>query len=151
MPSPKIPVRSRTMEAQAEADMQHASPTGGQARTPESLRQRQRDRLSPRRGFAKTSRISSTVRDLAGAAKSGVVLAPAPQSRGAGNSNTGSPDLITRKKQDGLRKENSVSQRAPREGEDSKFEIAPDGSSAGKGGRHFTVANVGNNGRIYLR
>jgi hypothetical protein len=134
------------MEAQAEADM-HASPTG-QARTPESLRQRQRDRLSPRRGFAKTSRISSTARDLAGAAKNGVVLAPAPRSRGAGN--TGSPDF-TRKRQDGLRKENSVSQRAPREGEDSKFEIAPDGSSAGKGGRHFTVANVGNNGRIYLR
>ncbi|EFQ31155.1 RasGEF domain-containing protein [Colletotrichum graminicola] len=34
---------------------------------------------------------------------------------------------------------------------DDKFEIAPDGSSAGRDGRQFTVANVGNNGRIYLR
>ncbi|CAK7233243.1 Guanine nucleotide exchange factor lte1 [Sporothrix bragantina] len=32
-----------------------------------------------------------------------------------------------------------------------KWEIAPDGSSAGREGRQFTVANVGNNGRIYLR
>ncbi|WYZ37183.1 hypothetical protein EsH8_II_000689 [Colletotrichum jinshuiense] len=34
---------------------------------------------------------------------------------------------------------------------DDKFEIAPDGASAGRDGRQFTVANVGNNGRIYLR
>ncbi|CCF35954.1 RasGEF domain-containing protein [Colletotrichum higginsianum] len=34
---------------------------------------------------------------------------------------------------------------------DDKFEIAPDGGSAGREGRQFTVANVGNNGRIYLR
>ncbi|KAK2016338.1 RasGEF domain-containing protein [Colletotrichum eremochloae] len=34
---------------------------------------------------------------------------------------------------------------------DEKFDIAPDGSSAGRDGRQFTVANVGNNGRIYLR
>ncbi|CAK7229342.1 Guanine nucleotide exchange factor lte1 [Sporothrix curviconia] len=32
-----------------------------------------------------------------------------------------------------------------------KWEIAPDGASAGREGRQFTVANVGNNGRIYLR
>nr|AEQ61515.2 LteA [Epichloe gansuensis] len=30
-------------------------------------------------------------------------------------------------------------------------EVVPDGSSAGRKGRQFTVANVGNNGRIYLR
>ncbi|KAK2591483.1 Guanine nucleotide exchange factor lte1 [Conoideocrella luteorostrata] len=30
-------------------------------------------------------------------------------------------------------------------------DIAPDGSSAGREARQFTVANVGNNGRIYLR
>ncbi|KAI1076372.1 ras GEF [Whalleya microplaca] len=29
--------------------------------------------------------------------------------------------------------------------------IAPDGGSAGREGRHFTVANVGSNGQIYLR
>ncbi|TWU78880.1 Guanine nucleotide exchange factor lte1 [Metarhizium rileyi] len=32
-----------------------------------------------------------------------------------------------------------------------KWDIAPDGSSASREGRQFTVANVGNNGRIYLR
>ncbi|CAK7274327.1 Guanine nucleotide exchange factor lte1 [Sporothrix epigloea] len=32
-----------------------------------------------------------------------------------------------------------------------KTEIAPEGLSAGREGRQFTVANVGNNGRIYLR
>ena len=30
-------------------------------------------------------------------------------------------------------------------------EVAPDGLSGGREGRQFTVANVGNNGRIYLR
>ena len=32
-----------------------------------------------------------------------------------------------------------------------KGDIAPDGSSGGREGRQFTVSNVGNNGRIYLR
>ncbi|CAK7568553.1 MAG: Guanine nucleotide exchange factor lte1 [Sporothrix epigloea] len=32
-----------------------------------------------------------------------------------------------------------------------KTEIAPEGLSAGREGRQFTVANVGNNGRMYLR
>lgn len=31
------------------------------------------------------------------------------------------------------------------------WEVVPDGGSAGREGRQFTVANVGNNGRIYLR
>lgn len=35
--------------------------------------------------------------------------------------------------------------------EADKWEIAPDGHSAGREGRQFTVANVGNHGRIYLR
>ncbi|KAI5864394.1 ras GEF [Durotheca rogersii] len=32
-----------------------------------------------------------------------------------------------------------------------KWNITPDGGSAGREGRHFTVANVGNNGQIFLR
>ncbi|KAG5980306.1 hypothetical protein E4U55_004171 [Claviceps digitariae] len=41
---------------------------------------------------------------------------------------------------------------APRsENDTDAVEIAPDGSSAGREGRQFTVSNVGNNGRIYLR
>lgn len=34
---------------------------------------------------------------------------------------------------------------------DVKWDITPDGGSAGREGRQFTVANVGNNGKIYLR
>ncbi|KAI0381634.1 ras GEF [Hypomontagnella monticulosa] len=37
------------------------------------------------------------------------------------------------------------------ETEGEKWNIAPDGGSAGREGRHFTVANVGNNGQIFLR
>lgn len=33
----------------------------------------------------------------------------------------------------------------------SRYDITPDGGSAGREGRQFAVANVGNNGRIYLR
>ena len=35
--------------------------------------------------------------------------------------------------------------------ESEKWEVTPDGGSAGREGRQFAVANVGNNGRIYLR
>ncbi|KAJ6441819.1 low temperature essential 1, lte1 [Purpureocillium lavendulum] len=41
--------------------------------------------------------------------------------------------------------------RAGRETEADADEVAPDGTSAGREGRQFAVANVGNNGRIYLR
>lgn len=34
---------------------------------------------------------------------------------------------------------------------EKKWDITPDGGSAGREGRQFTVSNVGNNGRIYLR
>ncbi|KHO01823.1 Ras guanine nucleotide exchange factor [Metarhizium album ARSEF 1941] len=37
------------------------------------------------------------------------------------------------------------------ETEADRWDIAPDGGSAGREGRQFTVSNVGNNGRIYLR
>ncbi|KAI0182082.1 ras GEF [Hypoxylon sp. FL1284] len=40
---------------------------------------------------------------------------------------------------------------AKREADGEKWNITPDGGSAGREGRHFTVANVGNNGQIYLR
>jgi hypothetical protein len=119
-------------------------------RTPESLRQRQRDRMSPRGRFAKTTRISTTVKEIDGAPKHGITLAPAPQSKTIG---TRSPDLAKKKQllQEGLRKENSINRRARREADDLKFDITPDGGSAGREGRQFTVAKVGNNGKIYLR
>ncbi|EJT71906.1 guanine nucleotide exchange factor LTE1 [Gaeumannomyces tritici R3-111a-1] len=38
-----------------------------------------------------------------------------------------------------------------KDAENDRADITPDGGSASRGGRKFTVANVGNNGRIYLR
>lgn len=38
-----------------------------------------------------------------------------------------------------------------RDGESDGWDVAPDGASAGRQGRQFTVANVGNNGRLFLR
>lgn len=118
--------------------------------TPESLRQRQRDRLSPRGRFGKSgSKISTSVREVDGVPKSGITLSPAPRSKPTGNR---SAEVIRKKQmQDGLRKENSINRRAKREVEDMRNDVAPDGSSAGREGRQFTVAKVGNNGRIYLR
>lgn len=38
-----------------------------------------------------------------------------------------------------------------KEVDSEKWDITPDGGSAGREGRQFTVSNVGNNGKIYLR
>jgi len=117
--------------------------------TPESLRQRQRDRLSPRGRFPRPNRIETTVKEVDRLSKNGITLAPAPRTRPTG---TSSPELMRKKQlQEGLRKENSINRRARREAEDMKIDITPDGGSAGREGRQFTVAKVGNNGKIYLR
>ncbi|KAI3398503.1 hypothetical protein diail_9027 [Diaporthe ilicicola] len=48
--------------------------------------------------------------------------------------------------------EEKAPSRRPRKNSDvDKWDITPDGGSAGREGRQFTVANVANNGRIYLR
>jgi hypothetical protein len=104
--------------------------------------------MSPRGRFAKTTRISMTVKEIDGAPKNGITLAPTPRSQTIGNR---SPELAKKKQLEGLRKENSINRRARREAEDLKFDITPDGGSAGREGRQFTVAKVGNNGKIYLR
>lgn len=41
--------------------------------------------------------------------------------------------------------------REKRDGESDGWDLAPDGTSAGRQGRQFTVANVGNNGKLFLR
>ncbi|KAK1242148.1 hypothetical protein MKX07_000134 [Trichoderma sp. CBMAI-0711] len=38
-----------------------------------------------------------------------------------------------------------------RDAEKDRWDVAPDGASAGREGRQFTVANVGNNGKLFLR
>lgn len=45
----------------------------------------------------------------------------------------------------------SVEDLAARTRSQESKRISPDSGSLGRGGRHFTVGNVGNNGRIYLR
>lgn len=120
--------------------------------TPESLRQRQRDRLTPRGrcGKSGTSNTSTTVKEVNEGPKSVIALSPAPRLKPT--TGTRSAEALPKKQmQDGLRKENSIHRRAKREAEDMKSDIAPDGTSAGREGRQFTVAKVGNNGRIYLR
>lgn len=47
--------------------------------------------------------------------------------------------------------EKPASRRPRKNSENDKWDITPDGGSAGREGRQFTVSNVGNNGRIYLR
>lgn len=50
-----------------------------------------------------------------------------------------------------LSERRSHEEKKQREAETDRWDIAPDGSSAGREGRQFAVSNVGNNGRIYLR
>ncbi|KAK4098211.1 hypothetical protein N658DRAFT_432369 [Parathielavia hyrcaniae] len=49
--------------------------------------------------------------------------------------------------------EDNIAARRAKKGsqDEDKWDITPDGGSAGREGRQFAVANVGNNGRIYLR
>lgn len=126
-----------------------ASQPSSSAHTPESLRQRQRDRMSPRRPFGKADQAESTGRAVHGTLKHGNFMS---QQR-SNPTGTRSVEALRKKHvQEGMRKENSINRRAKREMQDGKSNnVAPDGSSAGREGRQFTVAKVGNNGRIYLR
>jgi hypothetical protein len=121
------------------------------ARSPESLRRRQRDRLSPRGKLVKNGRISTSVQVVEGdgLARPGITLGPAPRK----DNGHRKADLAKKKQmQEGLRSENSVNRKAKKEVDDVvKVDLTPDGGSAGREGRQFTVANVGNNGKIYLR
>ncbi|KAK2629943.1 hypothetical protein QTJ16_000763 [Diplocarpon rosae] len=119
--------------------------------THESLRQRQRDRLAPRgKPPPKLNPTETTVRELEGGqSQKNIALLPAPRSGLLGSRSSG----VDRQKhtRDGLGKEDSVSRRARRELDDPKPDITPDGGSAGRDGRQFTVGKVGHNGKIYLR
>ncbi|KAL3428194.1 RasGEF domain-containing protein [Phlyctema vagabunda] len=127
--------------------------SASQSTMAQSLRERQRDRLSPRGRLPKPGRISTTVREVdRSLPKNRITLSPAPAPRLKAATGKRTPDLIKKKQlEDGLRKENSISRRARKEAEDGKWDLTPEGGSAGREGRQFTVANVGNNGRIYLR
>jgi hypothetical protein len=117
--------------------------------SPERLRQRQRDRLAPRGRTSKEHRIATSVREVSIGRDTEVRLSPAPRSKVAGRI---SPEMNRKPRlQDDVRQENSAGTRGKGSRDEGKFNIAPDGTSAGREGRQFTVANVGNNGKIYLR
>jgi hypothetical protein len=117
--------------------------------TPDSIRQRQRDCLSPRGRLSKEHRIATTVREVQNAPNTAINLSPPPRAKGVGKN---SPDKNTKTKKDDMRQEDNMGGRAREMSEgELNVDITPDGGSAGREGRQFTVANVGNNGRIYLR
>lgn len=101
------------------------------------LRQRQRDRMSPRRPFAKAFQTNAASGRDAGTLKT-------PSSRTT-------EYWRKRQVQDGVQHDDHALRNKKSEAEDGKFNITPDGGSAGREGRQFTVSKVGNNGRIYLR
>ena len=74
---------------------------------------------------------------------------------GAVSKSQGNRALEYRKKQQaqlGLQMVDDKEKQHNRDGSDvGKFSIAPDGGSAGREGRQFTVAKVGNNGKIFMR
>jgi hypothetical protein len=55
--------------------------------------------------------------------------------------------VLERKSQE----EKATARRMRNNSDAERSDVAPDGGSAGREGRQFTVGNVGNNGRIYLR
>ena len=81
--------------------------------------------------------------------KTGVTVSLVASRRTVG---TRSPELVRRRQgQEGSHEANPVIRKAKKSLDEEKYDLTPEGSSAGREGRHFTVANVGNNGRIYLR
>lgn len=117
-------------------------------RSPESLRQRQRDRLSPKGRFATLNTISTTIKEVERQPNNNVLLLSAPKPRVTGKR---SPVQQKKLMQESSHNGNDAYRRVKKEVEDEKGSITPDGGSAGREGRQFTVAKVGNGGKIYLR
>ncbi|KAG4035080.1 hypothetical protein MFRU_002g04270 [Monilinia fructicola] len=130
------------VEAQAQASRPPV------VRSSESLRQRQRDRLSPRGRFATPNNLSTTTTEVERQPNNKVPLLSFSKPR-----ITGKRSLNQQKKlmQESSRNDNNAYRRVKREVEDGKGSVTPDGGSAGREGRQFTVAKVGNGGKIYLR
>ncbi|KAM3086479.1 Guanine nucleotide exchange factor lte1 [Clarireedia jacksonii] len=131
------------MEVEAQTHNSHSAV----ARSPESLRQRQRDRMSPRGRFTKAN-TSPTISEFERPPQYGIALSSAPKPKVTGKR---VPDSQKTQMQEGARKDNGFYRRDRKDAEDMKSGITPDGGSAGREGRQFTVAKVGNNGKIYLR
>ncbi|KAK1986354.1 RasGEF domain-containing protein [Colletotrichum cereale] len=144
--------------------MEATEPRSSQDRSGFSVRSPQRDQpprspLSPRGGVIRGSRLGGSPKSATGGGKetqsptagvgAGFGGRWASKARLLGSSTKPIVPVTERISEE----KNQIPTRRMRAGSsvDDKFEIAPDGSSAGRDGRQFTVANVGNNGRIYLR
>ncbi|QSZ37550.1 hypothetical protein DSL72_008648 [Monilinia vaccinii-corymbosi] len=112
-----------------------------------SLRQRQRDRMSPRGRFATLNNISTTLTEVQKQPNNKVPPLSVPRSRVTAKR---SPSQQKKLMPESLRNDNNAYRRGKREVEDGKGSVTPDGGSAGREGRQFTVAKVGNGGKIYL-
>lgn len=129
------------LEAQTQASCQPV------VRSPESLRQRQRNRLSPRGRFAPLNNISTTITEVERQQNTIVPSLSLPKLRVTGKRTPNQQEKLMR---ESPRNDNAY-RRVKTEVDDVKGGITPDGGSAGREGRHFTVAKVGNGGKIYLR
>ncbi|KAK2023533.1 RasGEF domain-containing protein [Colletotrichum zoysiae] len=144
--------------------MEATEPRSSQDRPGFSVRSLQRDQpprspLSSRGFVIRGSRLGGSPKSTTGGAKE--VQSPAA-GVGAGfggkwttkarlPASSSKPIVPAAERMSGERSQTPTRRMRAASSVDDKFEIAPDGSSAGRDGRQFTVANVGNNGRIYLR
>lgn len=119
-----------------------------EAVTPDSsIRQRQRDRLAPRgRIPVESSNPSSSMAAAPDGLRYKPRLSPVKAKQGV------SPQRSEqRRRWDEMRDANPAARMAKDTHGDVKVNHTPESTSAGREGRHFAVANVGNNGKIYLR
>lgn len=109
-------------------------------RSPISMRPASRDVPMARRAQPTARKGGDRVPVPAAAKRPSTHNAPSPQTKPL-------LPVMERKSQ-----EDKAAVRRQRNNSDvEKWDITPDGGSAGREGRQFTVGNVGNNGRIYLR
>ncbi|KAI9746043.1 MAG: Guanine nucleotide exchange factor lte1 [Claussenomyces sp. TS43310] len=119
---------------------------GTEPLTPESIRQRQRDRLTARGRIPRDSSSATQGREVRQGLRRKLRLSPAHPEDPRGQI---SPENDQRR--DGIRAEDTGTQDSRRTVGEGKVDITPGSTSIGRGGRQFAVANVGNNGKIYLR
>jgi len=120
-------------------DQPLGSPQSPQAQT-HDVRLRRTPPMSRRDGLVGRGVLGERVVRRSGTAKSRMRLSP-----------KGFPRSLLPVTEKRSQEENKLDARGKKEGLAEKWDITPDGGSAGREGRQFTVANVGNNGRIYLR
>uniref|UniRef100_L2GHS8 RasGEF group protein n=1 Tax=Colletotrichum fructicola (strain Nara gc5) TaxID=1213859 RepID=L2GHS8_COLFN len=147
-----------------EANEPLSSPTGRgfsvrSPQSPHSPRSTHRDQppqspLSPRSPIFSSARFGKPPKSAGGKEGSGAITGGKWTSKMRMPGASAKPLVpVTEKKSEEWNLNQSPARRlrADSSADDNKFDITPDGGSAGREGRQFTVANVGNNGRIYLR